>query len=85
MNSFHDNGKTPKVLVHCQMGRSRSASLVIMYILYKMMVDHPNDLRSISTDFVTKFLKHRRSVVDPNKGFVNQIYDFEAKVRTGEV
>lgn len=29
-----------KVLVHCQMGRSRSATLVIMYMLYKTLVDH---------------------------------------------
>jgi hypothetical protein len=28
-----------KVLVHCQMGRSRSATLVIMYMLYKTLVD----------------------------------------------
>lgn len=32
-----------KVLVHCQMGRSRSASMVIMYLLYKNNIDIKQD------------------------------------------
>jgi hypothetical protein len=55
------------------MGRSRSASLIIMYILYKMIVDHHSESHIIDTELVSKFVKNRRSVVDPNKGFVNQI------------
>lgn len=32
-----------KVLVHCQMGRSRSVTLVVMYLLYKQLVDVCSD------------------------------------------
>jgi len=57
-----------KVLVHCQMGRSRSATLVIMYMLYKTLVDH-NDI-DCNAETMTKYVQSRRQVVDPNKGFM---------------
>jgi len=42
------------------MGRSRSASLVVMYIMYRF---------KMSADEAFDFVQSRRSVVDPNKGF----------------
>ena len=66
------------------MGRSRSATLVMMYILYKMIVDQ-NMPDGIDTDTVYKFVQHRRNVADPNKGFVTQLNLFEQKVRSGEM
>lgn len=58
-----------KVLVHCQMGRSRSATLVIMYLLYKNIVD--NDLNAaIDLNTILNYIMLQRSVVDPNSGFL---------------
>ena len=50
------------------MGRSRSATLVIMYMLYKTLVDH-NDI-DCNAETMTKYVQSRRQVVDPNKGFM---------------
>lgn len=70
-----------KVLVHCQMGRSRSATLVIMYMLYKTLVDKKEI--DCTAEEMTKYVQSRRSVVDPNKGFMQQIINFEELVRNG--
>lgn len=73
-----------KVLVHCQMGRSRSATMVAMYLLYKHLVDVCGE-EEIDANMVVEFLKQRRNVVDPNTGFVNQIYEFEGLCHNGEI
>ena len=57
-----------KVLVHCQMGRSRSATLVIMYLIYKF---------KISSNTALEMVKQRRQVVDPNNGFLKQLKKFD--------
>ena len=78
--------KTPtknKVLVHCQMGRSRSAIMVIMYLLYKQVVDNLNS--EMDSETIVKFVKNRRSVTDPNKGFMMQLEQFEKEIKLGLV
>lgn len=72
-----------RVLVHCQMGRSRSATLVIMYIIYKQLVECCDMEFNYST--ITKYVQQCRNVVDPNKGFLAQIEKFEQLVRSGEM
>lgn len=54
------------VLIHCRMGRSRSASIVILYLLYLF------EWR-ISPDKVIKYVKKRRSIINPHPGFIDQI------------
>jgi protein-tyrosine phosphatase len=56
------------VLVHCAMGRSRSATCVIMYIMKKFGIGYEDTL---------EFVKSRREVVDPNEGFLRQLREFE--------
>ena len=73
-----------KVLIHCQMGRSRSATLVIMYILYKHLVENVANL-DVDTDTVIKYVEFCRNVCDPNAGFIKQIREFEEKCRSGEM
>jgi len=56
------------LLVHCAMGVSRSATMVIMLIMRKL---------GVPFEQVLKFVKSRREVVDPNPGFIKQLEDWE--------
>jgi atypical dual specificity phosphatase len=73
INSALANGGT--VLVHCFQGVSRSASVVIAYLMkYKKM----------KFDRAFEFLKKRRSIVNPNFGFVDQLKNFESTLRLSQ-
>lgn len=52
------------VLVHCQQGISRSASMVIAYIMRKQELDHQKALDKV---------RYRRGLVRPNLGFQRQL------------
>ena len=56
------------------MGRSRSASLVIMYIMYKF---------KIGADEAFEYVLSRRNVIDPNKGFREALYKYEEMMKNG--
>lgn len=53
-----------KVIVHCSCGVSRSASVVIAYLITE---------RSMSAKDAYEYLKHKRPVVEPNPGFIKQL------------
>ena len=53
---------------HCQLGKSRSASFVIAYIMYKNKIHY-----SPAFDYVKK----RRKMIFPNEGFQCQLEDFD--------
>jgi len=55
------------VLIHCYAGKSRSATIVIAYLMDQGM----NYLQAY--DFVEK----RRNCIDPNEGFRNRLMDFQ--------
>ncbi|XP_076473112.1 LOW QUALITY PROTEIN: uncharacterized protein LOC143302355 [Babylonia areolata] len=57
-----------KVLVHCKMGISRSASTVIAYLMKE---------NQWSLDEAFAFVKERRSCIRPNKGFMEQLQTYE--------
>jgi tyrosine-protein phosphatase MSG5 len=67
-------GKT--VLVHCQLGVSRSASLVVAYGLYK----------GFQPDFHSMYnsVKERSQWVGPNMSLIYQLMDFRTKVTNGD-
>lgn len=58
------------------MGRSRSATMVIMYILYKQLVAISSTEHKFTYEKIIKFVQHLRTVVDPNTGFLDQIEKF---------
>lgn len=59
-----------KVLIHCMVGVSRSATLVIYYIMKKYSLKY-------STAYA--IVKGKRSVIEPNKSFENQLLIYEKK------
>ncbi|XP_066456478.1 dual specificity phosphatase 29-like isoform X1 [Eleutherodactylus coqui] len=64
------NKSNSKVLVHCAMGRSRSASLVLAYLMIyeKMTV----------VDAIAQVLKHR--CILPNRGFLKQLRQLDIEL-----
>ncbi|XP_064459869.1 protein phosphatase Slingshot homolog 2-like [Ornithodoros turicata] len=57
-----------KVLVHCKMGISRSASVVIAYVM------KANDW---NLDQALEFVRTRRSCIKPNSGFLKQLETYQ--------
>lgn len=57
-----------KVLVHCAMGKSRSATIVIMYIMKKFLLPFSVAKQLVST---------RRETIEVNHGFLDQLKSFE--------
>ncbi|XP_008171693.2 dual specificity protein phosphatase 26-like [Chrysemys picta bellii] len=60
-----------KILVHCVVGKSRSATLVLAYL----MIYHHFSL----TDAVQRVIKHR--AISPNRGFLKQLHDLDVELR----
>lgn len=73
-NEFIDTAITSghTVLVHCMAGISRSASIVLAFLVGK---------RNLSLDSAFHLLKTCRPYVFPNSGFRKQLRDFEKTVR----
>ncbi|CAF4057535.1 unnamed protein product [Adineta steineri] len=69
--------KKEKVLVHCQMGISRSSSIVLAYL---MKYHHDTLMKAYD------FLLDRRPISCPNPSFLLQLIRYEKKLRnSGEV
>eukprot|EP01027_Heterolobosea_sp_BB2_P012439 GEZU01018032.1.p2 GENE.GEZU01018032.1~~GEZU01018032.1.p2 ORF type:complete len:123 (+),score=39.38 GEZU01018032.1:574-942(+) len=56
------------VLVHCQAGVSRSASVVIGYLMHSRKLPYAEAF---------KLVKEKRGIIAPNSGFVKQLKMFE--------
>lgn len=57
-----------KVLVHCIKGVSRSATIIIAYLMNK---------KGLSFDEAFKIVKNERKCANPNKGYVNQLNKYD--------
>mmetsp|Transcript_20175 Transcript_20175/g.37610 ORF Transcript_20175/g.37610 Transcript_20175/m.37610 type:complete len:333 (+) Transcript_20175:116-1114(+) len=62
------SGQPTVVFVHCAQGVSRSATIVLMYLMRKY---------DWSYEFALKYLKSHRTVVEPNPGFSRQLKRFD--------
>jgi dual specificity MAP kinase phosphatase len=65
---LEEHGKKGVVLVHCAKGVSRSATLVIMYLMRAARMSLEESLN---------FIKRHREVVEPNDGFMIELQEFE--------
>lgn len=60
-----------RVLVHCQAGISRSATICLAYLIWS---------RRVRLEEAFDFVKERRGVISPNLGFMGQLLQFETDV-----
>ena len=60
-----------KVFVHCKEGMSRSATIVIAYLMKSM---------NFRYDDALKYVKSRRPIVDPNPGFRSQLKQLDEQL-----
>ncbi len=75
--TFLDGAKLAggRVLVHCQMGISRSATVVIAYVMRSLRLSYEEALN---------YVRHRRRVIDPNLTFLNQLMAFGQRLAAAE-
>ena len=59
-----------RVLVHCLAGMSRSATIVIAYLLATT---------AMTITEATEFVRSKRSIIRPNYGFINQLEQYEKR------
>ncbi|MBN3319284.1 DUS4 phosphatase, partial [Atractosteus spatula] len=60
-----------RVLVHCQAGISRSATICLAYLMKK---------KRVKLEEAFEFVKQRRSIISPNFSFMGQLLQFESQV-----
>ncbi|CCM05505.1 uncharacterized protein FIBRA_07728 [Fibroporia radiculosa] len=65
--------KGTNVLVHCQQGMSRSAAIVIAYLIYT---------QNMTYDAAFDFVRRKRACIKPNAGFVKALQEWEKKWRS---
>ena len=68
---FIKENQNSNILIHCKKGRSRSASLVIYYLMKEKGWDY---------DTCNKYIKKRRSKAHPNSGFKKQLKEYYNKI-----
>lgn len=60
------------VLVHCFVGKSRSVTVVVAYLMKK---------HGMSVSEALKHVKNKRPIASPNSGFMLQLQNFEKSLR----
>ncbi|KAI0025232.1 phosphatases II [Xylariomycetidae sp. FL0641] len=86
-NATSVSSPSPGVYVHCAMGKSRSVSCVMAYLLYKYphrfggqqwtptaaSAEHRRATASEAVDLALKCVREARSLAEPNDGFMRQL------------
>jgi len=64
--------KNVNVFVHCVQGISRSATLIVAYLIAK---------ENMTLKEALEFVKSKRAIISPNSGFMEQLKEFEEKMK----
>ena len=56
------------ILIHCKLGISRSAAIIIAYLI---------KYYGFNVNSALKFIKQQRDRINPNKGFIEQLFKYE--------
>ncbi len=72
MNEYHEKNPDKKILVHCFMGSSRSATIVIAYLM---------KYRGMRRRDALNFCKDKRDLVNINTDFFAQLLEFEKTLK----
>ena len=64
--------KRERILIHCKLGISRSASIIIGYLIKYM---------GYTTSSALAFLRTKRPRVNPNPGFISQLNSYEKSIK----
>lgn len=72
-NKLMDNFPNKIILIHCLAGMSRSATIVIAYILYKQMAQNVKS--------AIKFVQNKREWIKPNDGFIVQLKEWDKSLK----
>lgn len=68
-----DSQKTHgKILIHCMCGVSRSATIISAYLI---------KIHKIPVQNTIEFMKNKKSNIEPNQGFILQLYNYEKKYK----
>lgn len=73
-NAFIDGNIANNIYIHCQMGVSRSATIVIAYLMWKMRM---------SLDNAIQYVKSKRPCIKPNIDFIESLRMYEMQLQSG--
>lgn len=73
-DAFGQDNNGSKVLLHCQAGVSRSATIAIAFLMFR---------HKFSLDAAYQRVLDARPIIKPNKGFLTQLLDFHKKLFNG--
>ena len=63
------------MLIHCKFGISRSVSLIIAYLIKYF---------GFTVQKALSYIQTKRNHVNPNKGFLDQLFEYERKIKIKE-
>ena len=70
IDNYISSGKS--VLIHCMAGKSRSVTIAAAYLM---------KYQNMNANEALEFIRDKRSFIDPNQGYLNQLNIFEEKLR----
>ena len=70
IKEFQEKNKNRNILIHCFMGSSRSASILIYYIIKTLKKDNGE---FYNLDEAIEFIKTKRDIINPSKKFIAEL------------